>query len=246
MPTPAGRVRLKVRFPHTDADWEGFMPHARSIKWRIDALRLSLGEARDERTAMAATLFVMFGSGTVLGALGIPLASYLSPTERLEEAAACATGLAACVLIFFTWRRLPPWSFQLLLAVGTIVVSVGTLVASVRPTTTEMFYIWVALYAAYFFTRAQAATQIGFVGACYAVVLALGHSAGNEAARWVITMGTVIVAAIIFGRIKELMDSRLAERERSERDLEESLSLQRATLESTADGILVVDREGTI
>ena len=64
------------------------MPPARSIKWRIDALRLSLGEARDERTAMAATLFVMFGSGTVLGALGIPLASYLSPTERLEEAAA--------------------------------------------------------------------------------------------------------------------------------------------------------------
>ena len=117
------------------------MPHARSIKWRIDALRLSLGEGRRERTAMAATLFLMFGSGTVLGALAIPLAGYLSPTERLEEAAACATGLAACVLIFFTWRRLPPWSFQLLLAVGTIVVSVGTLVASVRPTTTEMFYI---------------------------------------------------------------------------------------------------------
>jgi diguanylate cyclase (GGDEF)-like protein len=212
----------------------------------MEALRLSLGEARDERTAMAVTLFLMFASGTVLGALGIPLSGYLSPTERLEEAAACATGVAACVLIVFTWRRMPLWGFQALLAVGTIVVSVGTLLASVRPTTTEMFYIWVALYAAYFFTRAQAAAQIAFVGIAYAVVLALGHSSGNEAARWVITIGTIVVAALLFGRIKELMDSRLADRERSQRELEESLSLQRATLESTADGILVVDREGSI
>jgi diguanylate cyclase (GGDEF)-like protein/PAS domain S-box-containing protein len=216
----------------------------RPIRQRMDALRLSLDEANDERTAMAATLFLMFASGTALGALGIPLASYLSPTERLEEAAACATGVAACVFIMLTWRRIPLWGFQVLLAVGTIVVSVGTLVASGRPTTTEMFYIWVALYAAYFFTRAQAAAQIAFVGIAYAVVLALGHSTGNELARWVITLGTVVVAALLFGRIKEIMDSRLADRERSQRELEESLSLQRATLESTADGILVVDRRG--
>jgi diguanylate cyclase (GGDEF)-like protein/PAS domain S-box-containing protein len=109
-----------------------------------------------------------------------------------------------------------------------------------------MFYIWVALYAAYFFTRAQAAVQIAFVGVAYAGVLALGHSTGNEPARWVITVGTIVVAALLFGRIKELMDSRLADRERSQRELEESLSLQRATLESTADGILVVDRVGKI
>jgi len=220
------------------------MSLARTIKWRMDALRLSLREARDERTAMAATLFLMFASGTVLGALAIPLANYLSATQQLAEGAACAIGAVACVVILFTWRRLPVWAFEVLLAVGTIVVSVGTLVASVRPTTTEMFYFWVALYAAYFFTRIQAALQIAFIGVSYAVVLALGHSEGNEVARWVITMGTVGVAAILFGRIKELMDLRLAERERSRRELEESLSLQRATLESTADGILVVGRDG--
>jgi len=222
------------------------MPLAPSIRGRLRALRLSLGEERGERTAMAATLFLMFGSGTLLGLLGIPLATYLSPAERLEEAAACATGFAACTLILFTWRRMPLWGFQALLAVGTVVVSVGTLVASGRPTTTEMFYIWVALYAAYFFTRAQAAAQIVFVGVAYAVVLALSHSTGNEAARWVITMGTIVVAALLFGRIKELMDSRLEERERSRRELQESLSLQHATLESTADGILVVGRDGKI
>jgi diguanylate cyclase (GGDEF)-like protein/PAS domain S-box-containing protein len=57
-------------------------------------------------------------------------------------------------------------------------------------------------------------------------------------------MGSLVVTALLFGYIKQLLDRRLAEKERSERELEESLSLQRATLESTADGILVVDRSG--
>src|SRR3954468_16142507 len=114
------------------------MASGRSVRQRMEALRLSLGEARDERTAMAATLFLMFASGTVLGALAIPLASYLTATQQVQEGAACAIGAIACIIIFFTWRRLPVWAFELLLAVGTVVVSVGTLVASVRPTTTEM------------------------------------------------------------------------------------------------------------
>src|SRR5438552_3220059 len=118
------------------------MTAGQSIRQRMDALRLSLGEARDERTAMATTLFLMFAAGTALGALGILLTGYLSPTERLEEAAACTTGVAACVLILFTWRRMPPWGFRVLLAIGTVVVSVGTIFASVRTTTTEMFYSW--------------------------------------------------------------------------------------------------------
>ncbi len=56
----------------------------------------------------------------------------------------------------------------------------------------------------------------------------------------------MIVTALLFGYIKQLLDRRLAEKERSKRELEESLSLQHATLESTADGILVVDRDGRI
>ena len=59
-------------------------------------------------------------------------------------------------------------------------------------------------------------------------------------------MGSVVVTTLLFGYIKELLDRRLAEKERSKRELEESLSLQHATLESTADGILVVDRAGRI
>ena len=46
------------------------------------------------------------------------------------------------------------------------------------------------------------------------------------------------------GRVWSFRD--VTERERAEREREESLSLLRATLEATADGVLVVDREGKI
>ena len=136
------------------------------------------------------------------------------------------------------------WAFQLLVVLGTLVISAGTYAASSHPTESEMFYIWVALYAAYFFNRRQAIAQIAFIGLAYAVALLIGPHWGNEIARWVITMDSTIVTALIFGQIKGLLDRRLAEKANTQRELEATLSLQQATLESTADGILVVDRDG--
>jgi diguanylate cyclase (GGDEF)-like protein/PAS domain S-box-containing protein len=179
-----------------------------------------------------------------LGLAGIPLSDGLSRNDKLAELAICDLSAAACLVIGFRWRRLSMTAFQLLLALGTVVITAATYFASSGPTDTEVFYIWVALYAAFFFSRSQAALQVAFVGLCYAVVLVVGNQSGEEGARWLITMGSVIVTALLFGYIKELLDRRLAEKERSERELEASLSLQHATLESTADGILVVDREG--
>jgi diguanylate cyclase (GGDEF)-like protein len=216
-----------------------------SIRQRLDAARRSLDNGEDdERAAMAAVLLLLFAAGTLLGLAGVLLSNGLSRDEKLAEVATCDLAAGACLVIGFRWRRLSTLAFQLLLALGTVVITAGTYFASSGPTDTEIFYIWVALYAAFFFTRRQTAFQLAFVGVCYSVVLAVGSESGEEGARWLITMGSVVVTALLFGYIKQLLDRRLAEKERSERELEESLSLQRATLESTADGILVVDRKG--
>jgi diguanylate cyclase (GGDEF)-like protein/PAS domain S-box-containing protein len=219
------------------------MGFAIPIRRRLEAARRSLGDASDNRVAMASALLLLFAAGTILGLAAIPL-SGLSRTEKLAELAVCDLGAGACLLIGLRWRRLSALAFQLLLALGTLVVSAGTYFASSGPTDTEMFYIWVALYAAFFFTRRQAFVQIAFVGICYAAALTLGRESGDEAARWLITMGSLGVTTLLFGYIKELLDRRLTEKERSERELEKALSLQHATVESTADGLLVVGRDG--
>jgi diguanylate cyclase (GGDEF)-like protein/PAS domain S-box-containing protein len=222
------------------------MGFAKSVKQRFDAARRSLSDGRDKRAGMAAALFLLFAAGAIIGLAAIPLSVGLSGREKLAEVAICGLAVGACLVIARRWRRLSNLGFQLFLFLGTAVITAGTYFASSGPTDTEMFYIWVALYAAYFFTRRQALLQLAFVGIGYATVLALGKTPGEEPARWLITMGSVIVTTVLFGYIKELLDRRLAERERSERELERSLSLQHATLESTADGILVVDRDGRI
>ena len=84
-------------------------------------------------------------------------------TDRRADwpsSSSCGSGGGACALIALGWRRLPRWAFQVLLALGTLVITRGTYFASARPDgRREMFYIWVALYAAYFFSRRQAAAS---------------------------------------------------------------------------------------
>lgn len=195
---------------------------------------------------MAAALFLLFFAGLVLAIVALVLSDYLSAGQRMTVLLLCVFAAAVCIVIALWWRRLPPWAFPLLLASGTVVVSIGSVVSSALPGDTEMFYVWVALYAFYFFSRTQALLQLAFVGASYAVVLAVDSSSGAEAPRWVITMGTLCVTALLFKYVSGELQRRITEKERSERELEKSLSMHEATVESTADGILVVDREGAI
>jgi diguanylate cyclase (GGDEF)-like protein len=218
----------------------------RSIARRLDAARRTLGDAGDDRAAMAGTLFALYAAGTLLGLAVLPFTGYMTTGERTTVLVSCGIGIGICALIALTWRRLPRWGFQVLIAIGTLVVTAGTFAASARPTESEMFYIWVALYSAYFLERRQAAAQIAFVAVAYGAALAAGPHAGNELPRWMITMGSVVVTAGLFGYMKELLHRQLAEKEHSEVELEALLSLQQATLESTADGILVVDPDGRI
>lgn len=220
--------------------------HTRVTGWFDSVFGGAREQGRSERGPMAAALFLLFAAGIVLAVIALVLSGYLSAGERIVVLFLCVFALAACTVIALWWRRLPPWAFQLLLASGTVVVSVGTYVSSALPGDTEMFYIWVALYASYYFTRVQALVQVAFVGLCYATVLAVDSSSGAEAPRWAITMGTLAVTALLFDYLSGQLRRRVAEKERSERELEKSLSMYEATVESTADGILVVDREGAI
>ena len=217
---------------------------AEKTKRRLSALQRDPAEGGDGRKAMAWSLFFLFAAGTVIALAVLPLAGYLSAESRATVLGCCGVAAAACLLIALAWRQLSMWAFQLLAALGTLVITAGTYAASSHPTESEMFYIWVALYAAYFFNRRQAIAQIVFVGVAYAFALLIGTHSGNEISRWVITMGSTTVTALIFGQIKGLLDQRLVEKANTQRELEATLSLQQATLESTADGLLVVDREG--
>ena len=117
---------------------------------------------------------------------------------------------------------LPGWSFQGFAAAGTLLVT-GMIHFSGADTSPYAFlYLWVALYALYFFTPTRAALHIIFIAIAYAGVLAVDLAAGHvesglltafgEAApRWSFTVGTLVVAVAFVSLLKERLD-RLVER----------------------------------
>jgi diguanylate cyclase (GGDEF)-like protein len=118
--------------------------------------------------------------------------------------------------------ELPGWSFQGFAAAGTLLVT-GMIHFSGADTSPYAFlYLWVALYALYFFTPTRAALHIIFIAIAYAGVLAVDLAAGHvesglltafgEAApRWSFTVGTLVVAVAFVSLLKERLD-RLVER----------------------------------
>jgi diguanylate cyclase (GGDEF)-like protein/PAS domain S-box-containing protein len=195
---------------------------------------------------MARALSWTFAAGAGLALIALPLSPYLSDAETVGVLVVCALGAGASVAIRLGWRRLPPWTYHVFLALGAVMVTAGIYLSRERPGDAELFYIWIVLYASYFFTRRQAAAHIALIGALYAAVLPATEGNSSYPALWLISLGTLVVTALLVSALKQRLNKRIEERQRSERELEQSLSLLRSTLESTADGILVVDEEGSI
>jgi diguanylate cyclase (GGDEF)-like protein/PAS domain S-box-containing protein len=211
-----------------------------------EAFSAAPGAGEEERRAqMARALFAMFALGAVLALVAIPLSSYLTTEDQILLVVTVGAAVGVAALIARAWRRMPEWVFGALLALGTLITGLGMYLTQPVQGDTAMFYVWVVLFAAYFFTRVAALIQLGIIGISYGVVLAIDGGMGGPA-RWLITMGTLVLVGVLVVALKEIAIRRIEERRRSERKLEESVSLMEATLQSTADGMLVVDRAGAI
>src|SRR2546423_4747450 len=121
-----------------------------------------------DRTVMARWLshLPLAGGATALLALAV-----LPVPPESNRAGSFALGLSALAVggaIMAAPRRPPAWALPVLLALGTVQVSLRTYFWGTSPSDDAMFYLWIALYAACFFDRAMAAVQLAVVGAAYA------------------------------------------------------------------------------
>ena len=213
-------------------------------------------DAASERAVMARSLAYLFAAGSMLAFASLALTD--SPTGALQPTAlkaACAGAallLTTCLLAVSGPLRL--WAFHLVLACGSALVSVAISFSGGVTSTYVMFYVWVTLYAAYFFTRGQAALQVGLVGIAYSLVLFAENGGELPQARWLITLGTLFVAGALIVMLKERLGrliSRLADAARTDvltgllnrRGFQElfDLELERAKRSGRSLGVLVGD-----
>jgi diguanylate cyclase (GGDEF)-like protein/PAS domain S-box-containing protein len=203
-------------------------------------------DAAPNRTLMARVAAMLFVTGAALTVLGMALPH--PPEAFMVGFAAIAVICVVAALILFTLGpRMPLWALQVAIALGNLMVSALIFLRKDFPiaetSPTEMGYFFATIYSAYFFSRRATAAQLALACIGYAVAL-IATDSGVAAISWLVTATVLTVTSAAVIGLREGGEREIAARQRTAEQLERSLSLLRATLESTADGILVVDAEG--
>jgi diguanylate cyclase (GGDEF)-like protein len=177
------------------------------------AMEGGLPDMATDRSMMARTLGYLFAAGAGLAVLSIALPrSFTLPDVGVAAPviALAITGTTVLVALLVRGREvLKGWTFQLVLASGTLLVT-SAIFATGAASSYSMFYVLIALYAAYFFSRGETVAHVAFASAAYATAI-LAHDPGRGAvARWLITVGILSVAATLISTLKERLEGLIA------------------------------------
>jgi len=150
---------------------------------------------------MSRFLAVFFAAGATVAHLSLLVAH---PAE-VDETAVRLTATAAypaAALLYFVGPRLPRWTIHVMLAVGTLLITVGMYFSGggVPSATTPIFYIWVALFAFTFFGSMEGAAHLFGIAIAYGAELVVTGER-ESIAQWVTVLGTVTVTGYVVGRL---------------------------------------------
>jgi diguanylate cyclase (GGDEF)-like protein/putative nucleotidyltransferase with HDIG domain len=209
-----------------------------------------------QASLVAKVLATLFAAGASLAALTVVLPHPASANE-LGLLAIVASAYLTAGALYTEAAELPPWTLQPTLAWGSTLITGVAYFSGESPSPLVFFYLWVFLYASYFFSHRQTAAQIAYVGVAYGVLLAATAPVSAIPAWWLVGMGTLLVGAMVIMAMRarvELLIARLYDAARTDpltklsnrRGFREllDLELERARRHGAAMGVLLGDLDG--
>jgi diguanylate cyclase (GGDEF)-like protein/putative nucleotidyltransferase with HDIG domain len=206
-----------------------------------------------QTSLVAKVLAVLFTAGASLSALTVVL-PHPAGTNDLGLLLIVANAYLVAATLCGQAAKLPAWTLRLTLAWGSTLITGVAYFSGESPSPLVFFYLWVFLYASYFFTPRQAAAQIVYVGVVYGALLTARTPAEGIPAWWLVGMGTLLVGAMVIMAMRarvELLIARLYDAARTDpltkllnrRGFREllDLELERARRSGTGMGLLVGD-----
>ncbi len=195
------------------------------------------------------------------GAILIAVTVALPPAAQGSDLLILGYGVIAalCGGLMLSRRRVSePW-LGLAAALGTAVITLATLEGGHMTGTedNEVLFLWVSLFAFWFFDLRHALLQLGLIGAADAVLLIDQHPTfADGVTRWLVLIATLLVTGLLMAWIRRSLEREreetahlavVAERMRIARDLHDAaghgvtaVSLQAAT------GIRAIDDGGDV
>jgi diguanylate cyclase (GGDEF)-like protein/putative nucleotidyltransferase with HDIG domain len=148
---------------------------------------------------VAAAIFA--GEGLILLAVVLLYRSSHLGSARMVIPIGCA---AIALLLFLRAERTSSRTLQAAVAIGTVLISVSAWSSQNAPALSgEMLYVWLGLYAAYFFSPRQAALQLAFIAAAYLSVLMLTAPFDAVPAAWLTLAGILFPSAGLLRAVRD-------------------------------------------
>src|SRR3954466_13430619 len=158
---------------------------------RMDALRSEgTGEQSD---ALALGQAYLYGAGAALAVL-VLLLPHGRGVDELAMALLASVAVVWAALLVTVGRHLPPLVYGCGVVAGTIVVALCVWFGG-RPF--GAFYVWISLYAFYFFSVRLALAMVGFAVVTHIVLLAIGDVSPVPWSDATMIWGTSLVAGTL-------------------------------------------------
>jgi diguanylate cyclase (GGDEF)-like protein len=153
------------------------------------------GEDFQQPRTMAAVLGALFLAGATIGSVSLLLphpSAFDSPALWSNVVLAYVGGMGVLLLR----NRLTAWSLQLLVLAGTVIVTRAVYYGHDPSGYYTIWYLWIGVYAFFFFGPRWGYLHVGVVGAAYAWVLT-EVSGSAPVPRWLVTVGSILVAGLL-------------------------------------------------
>jgi diguanylate cyclase (GGDEF)-like protein len=167
------------------------------------------GRGIHQPRTMAAILGMLFVAGGTIGGLSLLLphpSAFDSPALWSNVVIAYVGGVVMLALR----NRLPSWSLPIIVLAGTALITRAVYYGHDPSGYYTIWYLWIGVYAFFFFGLRWGLIQMAAVGAAYGWVLTeLGGA--TPVARWVVTVGSILVAGLLVdalaGKLRSEMDA---------------------------------------
>jgi len=199
-----------------------------------------------EPAVEARALAYLYAAGAGLAAVSLAL-PHSPMQDALGITAVIAAACVGALLLLFGAPRIPTWAVQVCVALGTLLISAAVHFTGTGNSPFTYYYVWVGIYAFYFLPRAWAIAQSALVAVAYGGLLLFDDlPAEAPAARWLLTIGTLVVAGALIERLAARVRERAAEAEHRALRLRAEQARTRAIIETANEAYLAVDDHGRI
>jgi diguanylate cyclase (GGDEF)-like protein len=152
-----------------------------------------LGVAGDS-SIRARALGLLYVAGGTIGVVSMVLPHGRDASEVGLWSNIALAYVAGAVLLG-VGARFPAWAFHVFVALGSAMVMRAVLVSGDGNSFYSVWFLWIGLYAFYFFSRPAAAAHVAMAAALYAVTLIVDTPA-SPLARWLTTVATLVIAGL--------------------------------------------------